>query len=100
MEQHGGIYIDAGTLLLRDLDDICWAALEDPSSPYTVAFMAQQMKDHFGQVLNGFIAARKHNEFIHRCGSCFRSPSPRKLHQLTFVTQTRAASLSPHVDRP
>ena len=66
--------MDAGTLLLRDLDDICWAAISDPSSPHKVAFMAQQLGEYFGQILNCFIAARKHDPFIHRCESCMPLP--------------------------
>ncbi|KAI1177404.1 hypothetical protein F4777DRAFT_576967 [Nemania sp. FL0916] len=69
--RHGGIYLDAGILLLRDLDDVCWSALADPESPYTVACMAQQMSEHPGQVLNSFIAGRAHDPFIYRWQQVF-----------------------------
>lgn len=34
--KYAGVYMDLGTFLFRKLDDICWAAIEDPSSPYEV----------------------------------------------------------------
>ncbi|KAL4950531.1 hypothetical protein BDW69DRAFT_187283 [Aspergillus filifer] len=60
--QHGGIYMDVGTILIRDLDDICWSALEEPNSLYQVA----------GPVIPGiaflsfFLASRKGDPFINR----------------------------------
>lgn len=68
-EQYGGVYIDVSVMLIRKLDDICWSAIEDPKTPYEVAGMAQQMREHPGQMLNSFIASRKGNPFVHRCTS-------------------------------
>lgn len=59
--------MDVGTLLFRDLDDICWHALEDPQSPYELAgFTFQQLIIGEKTLFNSFIAARKGNEFIKR----------------------------------
>lgn len=52
----------AGTLLFRDLDDICWSKLEDPESPYEMAgFTIQQGATKAKTFMNGFIAAREEN---------------------------------------
>lgn len=59
--------MDVGILMIRNLDDICWSALEDPSTPYEVAGMAQQMGSYFGMIMNSFIGARKLCPFIYRC---------------------------------
>ncbi|KAJ0425155.1 hypothetical protein BJY00DRAFT_308482 [Aspergillus carlsbadensis] len=60
--QHGGVYMDVGVILIRDLDDICWSALEDPTSPYQVggALVANIAFVSF------FLASRKGDAFIHR----------------------------------
>ncbi|KAI9372981.1 hypothetical protein BJX61DRAFT_542180 [Aspergillus egyptiacus] len=68
----GGIYMDVTTILFRNLDDVCWAALEDPSSPYEVAgFAFQCRQDDWGQIMNCFIASRKKNPFIYRWHQIF-----------------------------
>lgn len=59
---HGGVYMDVGNILIRDLDRICWNQLADPNSPYEVAtplMFALHMANHF-------VASRKGNEFIKR----------------------------------
>ena len=64
---HGGIWMDAGTLLFRDLDDICWSKLADPESPYEMAgFTIQQGGAKGNSIMNSFIAARKGNPFLKR----------------------------------
>ena len=64
---HGGIWMDVGTLLFRDLDDICWHALEDPQSPYEMAgFTVQNPTGDRKALFNSFIAVRKGNGFIKR----------------------------------
>ncbi|MCJ1455281.1 hypothetical protein MMC28_005635 [Mycoblastus sanguinarius] len=63
---HGGVWMDVGTLLFRDLDDICWRALENPQSPYEMAGFTIQQTDGHKTFLNSFIAARKGNAFIKR----------------------------------
>ncbi|KAJ5902904.1 hypothetical protein N7495_003432 [Penicillium taxi] len=60
--QHGGVYMDVGIMPIRDLDDICWSTLEDPSSPYQVcAVMVGKIA-----LVNYFLAARKGDPFVHR----------------------------------
>lgn len=57
---HGGVWMDAGTLIFHDLDDICWSRLEDPESPYEMAgFIIPQGGAMRKRFLNHFIAARK-----------------------------------------
>ncbi|KAF7510020.1 hypothetical protein GJ744_007124 [Endocarpon pusillum] len=64
---HGGVWMDVGILLFRDLDDICWHALEDPQSPYELAgFAFEGLIGGRKTIPNSFIAARKGNEFIKR----------------------------------
>ncbi|KAI1345340.1 hypothetical protein F5Y01DRAFT_309142 [Xylaria sp. FL0043] len=69
--QYGGVYMDVSIMLIRDLNTICWLALEDPTSQYEIAGMAQQLSDHPGQMLNSFIACRRHNTFIYRWQQVF-----------------------------
>ena len=64
---HGGVWMDCGTLLFRDLDDICWSRLEDPESPYELAGFTFQLGGGKGRTwMNSFIAARKGNPFVKR----------------------------------
>ncbi len=65
--------MDVGTLLFRDLDDICWSKLEDPGNPYEIAGFTLP---HGGtarekSLLNSFIAARKGNPFVKRWHDIF-----------------------------
>ena len=34
---YGGVWMDAGMMLFRHLDDVCWKTIEDPTSPYEMA---------------------------------------------------------------
>ncbi|KAK4948752.1 hypothetical protein LTR10_012757 [Elasticomyces elasticus] len=57
---HGGVYMDVGIILIRNLDRICWNQLADPESPYQVAapiMYATTMANHF-------VASRKGEPFI------------------------------------
>ncbi|OCT48273.1 hypothetical protein CLCR_04147 [Cladophialophora carrionii] len=57
---HGGVYMDTGNILIRDLDRVCWNQLADPSSPYEVCvpiMYATVMANHF-------VASRKGDPFI------------------------------------
>ena len=63
---HGGIWMDVGTIIFRDLEEICWRALSDPQTPYEMtAFSAQAAGSH-KTIFNSFLAARKGNPFIKR----------------------------------
>lgn len=68
---YGGIWMDAGTTLFRHVDDICWKALEDPTTPYEIAGFAPGTEPGNDVILNGFIAAKKGNGFIRRWHDVF-----------------------------
>ncbi|KAJ5586973.1 uncharacterized protein N7459_002738 [Penicillium hispanicum] len=60
--EHGGAWMDVGTILIRHIDRICWKQLEDPESPYRVALPVI-----YGVcAANHFVAARKHDPFIYQ----------------------------------
>ena len=63
---YGGVWMDAGTMLFRHIDDICWKVLEDPSTPYEIAGFAPGTEPGNDVIMNGFIAAKKGNGFIKR----------------------------------
>ena len=59
---HGGICMDVGCILLRDLDRICWNTMTEQGSPYRIA--APHL---WGQTIaNYFVAARKGDPFVKR----------------------------------
>ena len=64
--RYGGVWMDAGLLLFRHLDDICWNAIEDPSSPYEMSGIILELRPSASTMLNGFIAAKRENPFIRR----------------------------------
>ncbi|KAJ5669441.1 hypothetical protein N7462_010511 [Penicillium macrosclerotiorum] len=58
--EHGGVWMDVGSFLMRHLDRVCWKELEDPKSPYKVAiFMLWGLAGG-----NFFVAARKKDPLI------------------------------------
>ena len=60
--RYGGVSMDVGCLLIRNIDRICWDLLADPDSPYEVAVPVL-----YGQTIaNHFVAARKNNVFIEK----------------------------------
>lgn len=63
---YGGVWIDAGTMLFRHIDEICWKALEDTTTPYEIAGIAPGTEPGNDVIMNGFIAAKKGNGFIKR----------------------------------
>ncbi|TVY83657.1 putative glycosyl transferase FCK3 [Lachnellula suecica] len=64
---HGGVWMDVGILLIRDLDRVCWRQLEDPASPFEVSVPWM-----YGPVMaNHFVASRKGNPFIKRWHDLF-----------------------------
>lgn len=68
---HGGVWMDAGMLLIRHLDDICWAAIESEDSPYEMAGNLIPLRVEEGPILNGFIAARRENPLVQRWHSVY-----------------------------
>ncbi|KAL3485753.1 hypothetical protein BJX62DRAFT_242631 [Aspergillus germanicus] len=57
---YGGVSMDVGIILIRSLDRVCWSALEDPATPYTIS--VPWMCDTY--MANHFVAARKGDVFI------------------------------------
>ena len=64
--QHGGVWMDVGTILFRDLEEVCWRALSDPQIPYEMAGLSLHPPGANKTLANCFIAARKGNPFIKR----------------------------------
>ncbi|KIX96525.1 uncharacterized protein Z520_07791 [Fonsecaea multimorphosa CBS 102226] len=57
---HGGVYMDTGNILIRDIDRICWNQLADPNSPFEVCAPIM-----YGTTMaNHFVASRKGDPFI------------------------------------
>jgi hypothetical protein len=63
---YGGVWMDAGTMLFRHIDHICWKVLEDPTTPYKIAGIAPGTEPGNDVIMNGFIATKKGNGFIKR----------------------------------
>jgi hypothetical protein len=65
--QYGGVWMDVGIILIRDLDRICWRQLQDPASPLTISVPWM-----FGtHMANHFVASRKGDPFIKRWHDLF-----------------------------
>ena len=63
---YGGVWMDIGIILLRDLDSICWDALSDSGTRYELAGFMIKIRPREYCMFNGFITARNHNRFIKR----------------------------------
>lgn len=61
-----GVWMDSGTVLFRSFDDSFWNLLGNPECPYEVFVINFHYRRYQGQILNGFIGARKRNPFIER----------------------------------
>jgi mannosyltransferase OCH1-like enzyme len=60
LHAYGGVWMDVGNILFRNLDKVCWDQLADENSPYTISLPVM-----FGQMTaNHFVAARKGDPFI------------------------------------
>ncbi|KAF2162466.1 hypothetical protein M409DRAFT_69071 [Zasmidium cellare ATCC 36951] len=60
--EHGGVWMDVGIILIRDLDRVCWDQLADESNPYE---MCNAYVD--GVIIaNHFVAGRKGSEFLRK----------------------------------
>ncbi|KAI0200936.1 capsular polysaccharide synthesis protein-domain-containing protein [Astrocystis sublimbata] len=71
--EYGGVWMDVGTFLFRNLDDICWKQIEDPATPYEMSGFATEVRPGVQCMLNGFIAARRGNPFIQRWMVTYKS---------------------------
>lgn len=56
---YGGVWLDVGFTLFRDLDDLCWHALVDPFNSVELAGFKMTISPSLAMFWNGFIAARK-----------------------------------------
>lgn len=63
---YGGVWLDAGSILFRHVEDICWRQIEDPATPYEMAGFVLGLRPGGDDMINGFIAAKKNNPFIKR----------------------------------
>lgn len=61
---YGGVWLDVGFLLFRDLDSLCWHALADPSNLVELAGFKITISPSLAMFLNRFIAARKGSQAI------------------------------------
>ncbi|KAK4693880.1 hypothetical protein P7C71_g3596, partial [Lecanoromycetidae sp. Uapishka_2] len=64
---YGGVWMDVGIILIRQLDKICWRQLEDPNPPFEVSIPWM----YGTTVANHFVASRKGNPFIKRWHDLF-----------------------------
>ncbi|CZT19177.1 related to capsule polysaccharide biosynthesis protein [Ramularia collo-cygni] len=72
--EYGGVWLDAGMILLRHLDDICWKKIEDPNSPYELAgFLLAGYENNDLTMANGFFATRAQNPFLQRVYQVYRT---------------------------
>ncbi|KAH8645732.1 hypothetical protein BX600DRAFT_391118 [Xylariales sp. PMI_506] len=65
--EHGGVWMDVGSILTRHMDRFCWDQLEDPSSPFRVAVPIIYRTS----IANHFVAARKGDPFIYQWHKLF-----------------------------
>lgn len=61
---YGGVWLDVGFLLFRDLDDLCWHTLIESSSLDELAGFKMTISPSLAMFWNGFIAARKGSRAI------------------------------------
>lgn len=64
---YGGVFMDVGNILVRNLDDICWNILSNPHSPRQVSVPWM----YGTTMVNSFVAARKNDPFIERWHDLF-----------------------------
>lgn len=65
--EHGGAWMDVGSIMTRDMDRFCWNELEDPNSPYQVAMLVA----YGNMMMNFFIAAHKLDPSFRDGTNCF-----------------------------
>ncbi|KAK3346405.1 putative capsule polysaccharide biosynthesis protein [Lasiosphaeria hispida] len=74
LQLYGGVWMDAGMILIRHLDDI-WNTLKDPLTPFELAGMALRLRGPGDDdtMMNSFFAAPRGNEYITRWHRIFLS---------------------------
>lgn len=68
---YGGVWMDVGMILFRHIDDICWNAITNPTTPYEMSGFAIEICPGTTNMLNGFIATRRGNGLIKRWHDIF-----------------------------
>jgi hypothetical protein len=86
--EHGGVYMDVGSILFRDIDRICWNEIEDPNSPVQVAVPLMYKQT----IANHFVASRKGDPFIKRW--CVESKLQFKLFHQHHAIGTTSSPIS------
>ncbi|KAM0815760.1 putative glycosyl transferase [Seiridium cardinale] len=56
---YGGVWVDVGFMLFRNLDDLCWDKLMDPTRDLQLFGFKMTISAEVAMFWNGFIAARK-----------------------------------------
>ncbi|PHH89626.1 hypothetical protein CDD83_5642 [Cordyceps sp. RAO-2017] len=62
--KYGGVWMDAGIILFRSLDDMFWTRLEDPDCPHEIAGLYASFRPNEQLMINSLIAAKRRNPFI------------------------------------
>lgn len=71
--EYGGVWMDAGMILFRHLDDLCWNKIDDPQSPYQLAgFVITCRPGNKLAMANGFFASKANNPFLQRVFEVYR----------------------------
>jgi hypothetical protein len=86
--EHGGVYMDVGSILFRDMDRICWNEIEDPNNPVQVAVPLMYKQT----IANHFVASRKGDPFIKRW--CVESKLQFKLFHQHHALGTTSSPIS------
>lgn len=92
---HGGVWMDAGTILLRHLNDICWRAISDPANLFEMAAILMPLRKEAGTILNGFIATKRGNGMVKRWHDVYSKLWEGKTSSEGFSKNPILAHLSP-----
>lgn len=68
---YGGVWLDVGIILIRDLDDGVWDVLEDPMSPFEFAAFSYAHRPGHLSIINPWLASRKNCELVKRWHQTF-----------------------------
>jgi hypothetical protein len=93
---YGGVWMDAGMILFRHLDDICWREIESPNSPYEMAGVLMSLRPQLGPMLNGFIASRRDNIMLKNWHAVYSAMWDGKTNVEGFSKHPLLAHLPPY----
>ena len=69
---HGGVWMDVGTILLTQLDEMFWNQLQDLATPYEMAVFVTDVRPGDPSAMTPIIAARKGTAFVERWMKLFK----------------------------